>query len=313
MYFFGRYALGDTYSLAVNIPQNQDPDSLQQVLQDDPANKVQQTVSQGQVYQGTRVVAATQSEAVSHVLENIQPFIKSSDGNFLIIYSEESPCGPTCTNTIGDSIASKIKDVIQNWRGYAFVFSNAVSDPAADTSHLGQSFKQLTISKLGLDHIFRCYQPRDNAFQCTSCSSGGDVAPSCVANTNQEPADQGQETINKVVGIGETIGAGIGRGIAAGIGRGTGEQIVEGKPGQVRKCKEGGDCKLRRGGKRRGGKVGKGKKRGGKGRKRGKLRRGRKGKGKRRGKGKKHSNRGGKSKKSGTRRKSGKRKSKRRG
>ncbi|KAG8014524.1 hypothetical protein GBF38_003021 [Nibea albiflora] len=47
------YALGDTFSLAVNVPQNQDPANLQQVFQDDPVDKVKQTVSGGQVYQGT--------------------------------------------------------------------------------------------------------------------------------------------------------------------------------------------------------------------------------------------------------------------
>ncbi|KAF3852689.1 hypothetical protein F7725_006044 [Dissostichus mawsoni] len=87
------YPLGDTFSVAVNIPENQDIDTLQQVFQDDPPDKVKQTVSGGQVYHGTRVVAAAQSEAVSQVLKNIQPFIKSSEGNFLIIYSEVSHVG----------------------------------------------------------------------------------------------------------------------------------------------------------------------------------------------------------------------------
>ncbi|KAI3353566.1 hypothetical protein L3Q82_020086, partial [Scortum barcoo] len=46
-----QYALGDTFSLAVNVPEGQDPNDLQQVFQDDPADKVKQTVSEGQVYQ----------------------------------------------------------------------------------------------------------------------------------------------------------------------------------------------------------------------------------------------------------------------
>ncbi|KAK1885629.1 Set1/Ash2 histone methyltransferase complex subunit ASH2 [Dissostichus eleginoides] len=113
------YPLGDTFSVAVNIPENQDIDTLQQVFQDDPPDKVKQTVSGGQVYHGTRVVAAAQSEAVSQVLKNIQPFIKSSEGNFLIIYSEVSPCGPTCTtNANQDSTAVEINNVIKNWKDF---------------------------------------------------------------------------------------------------------------------------------------------------------------------------------------------------
>ncbi|XP_029285456.1 uncharacterized protein LOC115006961 [Cottoperca gobio] len=197
------YALGDTFSLAVNVPQNQDINDLQQVFQDDPADKVKQTVSQGQVYRGTRVVAAAQSQAVSRVLENIQPFVKSSQGNFLIIYSEKSPCGPTCTtNANDDSTSGEINDIIQNWSGYAFVFSRVVKVPAADTSQLSESFKRLGISKLGLDNIFRCYKPRDDPFQCSSCSSGGDVTPSCVANDAQSNQEQGvSESTGTEIGI----------------------------------------------------------------------------------------------------------------
>uniref|UniRef100_A0A8C4DYG6 Uncharacterized protein n=1 Tax=Dicentrarchus labrax TaxID=13489 RepID=A0A8C4DYG6_DICLA len=64
----------------------------------------------------------------------------------------------------------------RNWSGFAFAFSK-VAD-VSDASQQAESFKQLEISKLGLDNIFRCYNPGDS-FQCTSCSSGGDVTPSC--------------------------------------------------------------------------------------------------------------------------------------
>ncbi|KAL7404615.1 hypothetical protein ABVT39_017169 [Epinephelus coioides] len=104
------YDLGDTFSLAVNIPQDQDINNLQQVFQGDPADTVKQTVSKGEVYQGTRVLAATGSKALSRVLENMQPLINSSQGNFLVIYSEESPSANE------DNITGKINDVIQNWK-----------------------------------------------------------------------------------------------------------------------------------------------------------------------------------------------------
>ncbi|XP_035516937.1 uncharacterized protein LOC118327622 [Morone saxatilis] len=298
-----QYALGDTFSLAVNVPQNQDPSNLQEVFKDDPADQVKQTVSGGQVYQGARVVAAAQSGALSHVLEKIQPFIKSSEGNVLVIYSEESPCGPTCTNQ--DGIAGKINDVTQNWSGFAFAFSK-VAD-VSDASQQAESFKQLEISKLGLDNIFRCYKPGDS-FQCTSCSSGGDVAPSCVANNEEQGASEGTGgNVGEETGasVGEETGASVGEEIPAGIGGGA--QGREGglskcrgrdkrgckrrgrKGGKVRRqCKRRGGCKGKRNGKRgKGSKVRKGRKprRGRKGGKRGKRRGGRKGgkRGKRRG------------------------------
>ncbi|XP_022616356.1 uncharacterized protein LOC111232928 [Seriola dumerili] len=238
------YALGDSFSVAVNVPENEDPNNLQQVLQDDPADQVKQAVSQGQVYQGTRVVAAAQSEAVSRVLENIQPFIKSSQGNFLIIYSAQSPCGPTCTNANEDGISNKINDVTQNWSGYAFAFSNVADVPNADTSQLAQSFQQLGISELGLDKIFRCYNPGDGAFQCTSCSSGGDVTPSCVANTALSNQEQGAGEETSPLEPVDT-----------GIGGGSGERTGGGKPGRV--CRSRGRGSRKGGCKRRGGsKVG---------------------------------------------------------
>ncbi|XP_059188246.1 uncharacterized protein LOC131971001 [Centropristis striata] len=338
------YELGDTFSLAVNVPQNQDINNLQQVFQNDPADKVKQKVSGGQVYQGARVVAAAQSEALSRVLENVQPFIKSSQGNFLVIYSEESPCGPTCTtNANTDGIASKINDITQNWSGYAFVFSKVFDVPDVDATKLSESFKLLGVSKLGLDNIFRCYKPGDDPFQCTSCSSGGDVTPSCVADnapSNEEQgvgeetgAGTGTETapgeemgagIGTETAPGEEMGAGIGTEIAPGIGGGTGGDGGKGKSGKLSRCKgrhgRQRGCK-RRGGRRRGkgGKVQRQcKRRGGckgrRGHRGGKVRKGRKQKrgrkvrgGKGRGRGKPRGGRRGRGKKGGRSRRGGKR------
>ncbi|XP_033985620.1 keratin, type II cytoskeletal 2 epidermal-like [Trematomus bernacchii] len=255
------YPLGDTFSVAVNIPENQDIDTLQQVFQDDPPDKVKQTVSGGQVYHGTRVVAAARSEAVSQVLKNIQPFIKSSEGNFLIIYSEVSPCGPTCTtNANQDSSRDEINNVIKNWRGYAFAFSKLGDVPAGDTPQIAKSFKNLGISKLGLDKIFRCYNPGDEAFQCTSCFSDGDVTPSCVANNSPSNEEEGAGEATGTdtdtgagteIAPGEGIGAGIGPAIATGIGGRTGGGRRKGESGRVSRCKgKGGNkkgCKGRKG------------------------------------------------------------------
>uniref|UniRef100_UPI0037E83E89 uncharacterized protein n=1 Tax=Semicossyphus pulcher TaxID=241346 RepID=UPI0037E83E89 len=254
------YELGDSYSLAANVPLNQNPNSLQQIFQDDPADRVKQAVSGGRVYRGRRVVASAQPGALSRVLDNIEPFIKSSQGSFLVIYSEESPCGPTCTtNANQDGITAKINNVAQNWRGYAFVFSKVVRVPAADTSQLSKSFKQLGITKLGLDNIFRCYG--DDPFQCTSCSSDGDVTPACVANnapSNQE--QEADEDISSVPAAGADMGEGfemgtsVGEGLNTGIG--TGSRRGEGKRGRLSRCKgpgsRKGGCKGGKGSKVRG-------------------------------------------------------------
>ncbi|CAI5681439.1 unnamed protein product [Oreochromis niloticus] len=247
------YELGDSFSVALNIPQNQDPSSLQEILQNDPADRVRGALSQGQVYKGTRVVAATQSQALSHVLQNIQPFIKSSEGNVLVIYSENSPI----SNDKG--ITLNIGDITHNWSGYAFVFSNVADVPASDTSQLTQSFKHLEIAKLGLNNIYRCYEPGDDTFQCTSCSSGGDVTPECVANTALSNQEQGTDVETPKPGLGTGLFNDIGTGIETGIGNDIGSKIPpgsgRGKEGQMSKCKgnQRGSFKRRGGSQLRGG------------------------------------------------------------
>ncbi|XP_013769813.1 cell wall protein IFF6-like isoform X3 [Pundamilia nyererei] len=256
-----KYELGDSFSMALNIPQNQDPSSLQEVLQNDPADSVTGAISQDQVYKGTRVVAATQSQALSHVLHNIQPFINSSEGNVLVIYSENSPISND------EGITLNISDIINNWSGYAFVFSNVADVPASDTSQLTQSFKNLEITKLGLNNIYRCYAPGDDAFQCTRCSSGGDVTPTCVANPALSSQEQGTDVETPKpgldTGLGNDIGNDIGTGIGTGIGTDIGTDIDSGIPpgsgrgkeGQMSKCKgnQRGSFKRRGGSKLRGG------------------------------------------------------------
>ncbi|XP_023189317.1 uncharacterized protein LOC111608595 [Xiphophorus maculatus] len=175
------YELGDSYSLVVNLPVNQDISSLAEVLKDDPADAVKQAISTGQGYQGTRVVAAAQSGALAHVLEKIQPLIKSSDGNVLIVYSEGYPDA--------NGIDNKISNIVQNWKSYAFVFSKVADVADADTLARAAMFKEQEVSKFGLENIFRCYEQSDS-FQCTNCKAGDNVAPSCVADTMQSGANE---------------------------------------------------------------------------------------------------------------------------
>ncbi|XP_014858273.1 PREDICTED: uncharacterized protein LOC106927305 [Poecilia mexicana] len=301
------YALGDSYSLAVNIPVNQDLGSLAEVLKDDPADAVKQAISAGQVYQGTRVVAAVQSGALGQVLEKIQPLIKSSDGNVLIVYSEGYPDA--------NGIDNKISDVVQNWKSYAFVFSKVADVADADTLQRAALFKQQEVSKFGLENIFRCYE-QSNSFQCTNCKEGDNVAPSCVADTTQSNGNEetAQSNGNEETAVGTPAPpAGSDEGTISGSNNGIdtgsitseegGEVIGGGKGGKGGKVR-----KSRRRGK--GGKVRKSRRRG-KGRKMRKSRRRGKGrkmrKSRRRGK-------GGRMRKSRRRGKGGKmRKSRRRG
>ncbi|XP_008416239.1 uncharacterized protein LOC103469933 [Poecilia reticulata] len=275
------YALGDSYSLAVNLPVNQDLDSLAEVLKDDPADAVKQAISAGQVYQGTRVVAAVQSGALAQVLEKIQPLIKSSDGNVLIVYSEGYPDA--------NGIDNKISDVVQNWKSYAFVFSKVADVADADTLQRAALFKQQELSKFGLENIFRCYEQSDS-FQCTNCKAGDDVAPSCVADTIQSNGDEETAVGAPEPPAGSDEGAISGSNNGIDTGSDTSEEggeVIEegkgGKGGKVRKSgKRGKGGKVRKSGKRgKGGKMRKSRKRG-KGGKMRKSRR-RKRRGKRRG------------------------------
>ncbi|XP_030000335.1 uncharacterized protein LOC115426385 [Sphaeramia orbicularis] len=286
------YAPDDTFSLAVNIPENQDPNDLQPIFQDDPVDKVRESVSQGQVYQGTRVVAAG---TLSSVFDNIQHLKQSSWGNVLVIYSEQSPCGPQCSSTNQDGITAKINDVIQNWSSYAFVFSKALDNSAADIPQAAESFKNLQISQLGLDNVFRCYKPDDAPFQCTSCNLDGNVTPSCVANVAPSNPEMNG---NDVANTGQLSQTGSGKYAAGGAVITRGSKVREGR--KQRKGKNGvRQSKAKRG------RKGKGRK-GRKGKGRGKGRKGRKGK--RRGKGRKGKNKTwGKRKRGGKRKKWGKR------
>ncbi|XP_038133977.1 protein qua-1-like [Cyprinodon tularosa] len=288
------YPLGDTYTVALNIPVNQDPESLTEVLNDDPEDKVKQTVSQGQVYQGTRVVAATQSDALARVLQKVEPLIKSSAGNALIVYSE----GYLKAN----GIDSQISNIIQNWGSYAFVFSKVASDANNNVLNRDELFKRQAFSKFGLENIFRCYETGDS-FQCTNCRNGNGVAPSCVQDEMQsneeekgveigspdtgflenigeklnEEGEQGELEQGREVEVGgeDVKGGRIRKGCKRGKGGSMREGRKNGKGGKMKKgCRHGKGGKIRKG--RRGGKGGKIRKgrRGGKG---GKIRKGRRG------------------------------------
>ncbi|XP_074521433.1 uncharacterized protein LOC141787048 [Halichoeres trimaculatus] len=278
------YALGDTFSLAVNVPLNQDPNTLQEVLQYDPADRVQQAVSEGGVYQGRVVIAAAQAGSLPRVLENIRALMKSSQGHFLVLYSQQPPCGPACAAN-DDPAPAKVQDITQHWSAYAFVFSRVRAGPPEDLSRISESFRRLHISGLGLNNVFRCFG--DDALKCTSCSSGPDVTPSCVADhaPSDQEADQDQSPVPAAgSGAGELIpqdsdlGPSLGGALSTGVGGG--ERKGRKDKGGVRRRKgRKGKGKVRR----RKGRKGKGKvrrRKGRKGKEKVRRRKGRKGKGK---------------------------------
>ncbi|XP_023189321.1 uncharacterized protein LOC111608597 isoform X1 [Xiphophorus maculatus] len=171
-----KYQLGDTSSWAVNIPQNQDPSHLMEVLQEDPPDAVKIAVSKSDVYQGKRMTVSTQSVAIPHVLEKIKVSQTGNQGNTIIIYSEKYQ------NINENGIAANINKIIHSWGRYAFVFSKVVDVADAGIPARAELFKQQELSKFGLENIFRCYEP-GGSFQCTSCGSVENVAPSCLVNT----------------------------------------------------------------------------------------------------------------------------------
>lgn len=234
---------------------------LQQIFQDDPADRVTEGVSGGDVYRGARVVAAGRSAALSRVLDDVQTLASSSRGGFLVIYSDRSPCDPADPS----GLAGKI-DVVRRWSGYAFVFSEA--DRAAG------SLQCAAVSKLGLDNIFRCYEPAGDALRCDSCaeasSAGGEVAgPRSLTGTDDEAASGGE------------VGGGGGPDDAVASPEGPDRGRKEGKV--AKQCKRKGCDKRQKGG------VSRKTRKGRRGAARGEPPRGRKGKrgrgGKKRGKG----------------------------
>nr|XP_040025076.1 uncharacterized protein LOC120812994 isoform X2 [Gasterosteus aculeatus aculeatus] len=245
------YALRGAFSLAVSVQQDQDVNDLQQIFQDDPADRVTEGVSGGDVYRGARVVAAGRSAALSRVLDDVQTLASSSRGGFLVIYSDRSPCDPADPS----GLAGKV-DVVRRWSGYAFVFSEA--DRAAG------SLQCPAVSKLGLDNIFRCYEPAGDALRCDSCaegsSAGGEVAgPRSLTGTDDEAASGGE------------VGGGGGPDDAVASPEGSDRGRKEGKV--AKQCKRKGCDKRKKGG------VSRKTRKGRRGAARGEPPRGRKGKG----------------------------------
>lgn len=192
--FFGRYSIEGQFSLAINIPVDQDLNNLDKVFEKDPFATVIEKVSKHEVYQGTNVVAAKfknfgtfTDHAEARVLDKIKPLADRSKGNFLVLYSYLSPCSAKCTNAHNEyNILDKINKVISKWEDYAFVFSKVFDRTKNGTiinkTELVEALKRLGGSNIGHNNIFRCYRPKKSDFQCISCYINGKLSDECVNN-----------------------------------------------------------------------------------------------------------------------------------
>ncbi|XP_028421331.1 uncharacterized protein LOC114546612 [Perca flavescens] len=172
------------YSLAVNIPENQDLNRLQDLFKADDLKKKE-------VYTSTIVVTARplkHEHAEARVLANIQPLADSSEGKSLVFYSYLSPCGHKCTDPEhDDNILKLINETFPKgkWAEHVFVFSTIYIDQNHELSddEIRDVLKKLGGTALHYN-IFRCdnsynAQASDHSgpFQCIKCFSNGAPEP----------------------------------------------------------------------------------------------------------------------------------------
>ncbi|XP_078126809.1 uncharacterized protein LOC144530914 [Sander vitreus] len=187
------------FSLAVNIPVNQDLKKLQDLFNADNAITVKMVVQREKVYKGTNVVEALPlkgnkytEHAEARVLDNIKPLADSSKGKSLVFYSYLSPCGAKCTNPNNYNILDKINYIPKDrWADSAFVFSkvfDGYKDPNGKwvyftLEEIRDTLKNLGTTKFGRNNIFRCRVSYDQT-HCIKCFSNDSPEPvdGCVKN-----------------------------------------------------------------------------------------------------------------------------------
>ncbi|XP_054460986.1 uncharacterized protein LOC129096270 [Anoplopoma fimbria] len=179
-----QYPIQGMFSFALSI-QGMDQNQLDQIFEDNPQDVVTQMVSKREVYTGKRLNVAKlkgHEHAEWRVLKDLN--LESNTGDLLVIYCQSSSCPRTCTEINGPyNIMDKIDIVIEKgkWSEKVFVFENVFQPKTEDidVDELKQALVNLATSKIKLANIFRCYTPQNHDFQCTSCSSGGEVANVC--------------------------------------------------------------------------------------------------------------------------------------
>ncbi|XP_034712346.1 uncharacterized protein LOC117934627 [Etheostoma cragini] len=182
------------FSLAVNIPENQDLTKLQELFNADDADTVKKAIKR-KVYTSNNMVAAMplkkkDDHAEARVLDNIQSLAVGSAGKSLVFYSYLSPCVRMCANPNNDkNILSKINGRISTgqWGETIFVFST-VSQTYKDQNNKEQTCSEEEIrdalkelGKTSLNYnIFRCDYPINRQFQCINCFHGKEPVEGCV-------------------------------------------------------------------------------------------------------------------------------------
>ncbi|XP_060923434.1 uncharacterized protein LOC132997427 [Limanda limanda] len=214
-----KYRFNGMFSLAVSIPLNQNQNQnqnqnknqganrdLEEVLGNNTAANVENKINKGEVYVGSRMVAAKSlkrgnvvDHAESRVVDELSQLYDSPQFNpddLLLFYVYASPCDHKCTNSNHQgNILSKISN-IRRWNNWAVVFSKMFkpSDGSANTDKKisealikarRESLNQLAMSKgepgsIGLENIF-CCDYENHQMKCVSCSSDGQVAEKCVS------------------------------------------------------------------------------------------------------------------------------------
>ncbi|XP_028424411.1 uncharacterized protein LOC114548619 [Perca flavescens] len=193
------------FSVAVNIPKNQDLDTLREISEE-CKYLITLIGQQDGLYKSSILVAATPKtttatngnrytdHAEARVLDNIEPLADSSEGKSLFFYSYLSPCGAKCTNpNKNNNILKKIDNIPNDrWADSAFVFSN-VFDGYTDQNgkyvyfsegEIRNTLINLGQTKFGSDNIFRCSFSSTGQIRCIECFINGSTEPvdGCVKN-----------------------------------------------------------------------------------------------------------------------------------
>ncbi|XP_053271954.1 uncharacterized protein LOC128430040 isoform X2 [Pleuronectes platessa] len=211
-----RYRAEGVFSLAVSIPlnQNQNQDQtknqnqgayqIQKVLESDPAANVENKINNGEVYVGSRVVAAKPGgglHAESRVVDKLNQLYKSPQFNqddLLLLYVYASPCVEQCTDEGHELSILRGLNEIRRWNNWAVVFSkifkprngqeNTDMERVRALRRLatyGSGKTESDLGPVGLQNIFRCDRDENQQMKCVSCSSDGQVAQTCVSDGPQ--------------------------------------------------------------------------------------------------------------------------------
>lgn len=186
------YNISRQFCVAVNIPVDQNPDQLLDVLQNDRYEKVEEVMKNNtDLYIGTRVVAAKphNEHAEFRVLHNMDGLYNQSQDNFLVFYTYLSPCAEQCANPgYRKNILNTIWEIPSCWgERYALVFGKPctrLGEFKITREQLKKSF--IHLEEKGVTNIFRCYF--QNVYQCHSCSpdQNQNVSEVCLEGAESE-------------------------------------------------------------------------------------------------------------------------------